>query len=188
MLILVRHGRTAANASRRLQGLLDLPLDEIGEAQVAKLVSFVGPVDRVIASPLLRARQTAAVFGRDVEIDDRWRELGYGEFEGRAMSEIDDETWKHWRTDIDFAPGNGETLRQLGNRVYEACDELVPQISARTVVIVSHVTPIKVACAWALGAPLLSTWRSFLDQASICRIDMWGHGPVLSGFNQRPSP
>jgi alpha-ribazole phosphatase len=186
VLYLVRHGRTAANAAGLLQGSLDLPLDEVGKEQVAVLPAYVGPVDRVIASPMLRAQQTAEVFGRPVETDERWRELDYGELEGRGVTDVDDPTWARWRSDADFAPGGAETLRHLGARVWPACEELMAEIATTSVVVVSHVTPIKAAAAWVLGADLLSTWRCYLDQASLCRIDIWGHGPVLTQFNVRP--
>ena len=82
MLSIVRHARTEANAGGRLQGTLDLPLDEVGLAQAAALPSLVGDIDRLICSPLLRARQTASVFGMEPDIDDRWREVNYGPLEG----------------------------------------------------------------------------------------------------------
>ncbi|MDP9465237.1 MAG: histidine phosphatase family protein, partial [Actinomycetota bacterium] len=75
MLILVRHGRTEANAARKLQGRLDLPLDEVGIAQVAGLTEWLGRPDRLISSPLLRARQTAEAFAVPYEVDERWTEL-----------------------------------------------------------------------------------------------------------------
>jgi alpha-ribazole phosphatase len=186
VLYLVRHGRTAANASSLLQGTLDLSLDDTGRAQIAALPGMIGAVDRVISSPLLRAQETAAVFGLPVELDDRWRELDYGAFDGRKMTDISPEMWATWRSDADFAPGGGETLRQVGARVWAACDELAESISARNTVVVSHVTPVKLAAAWALGADLLMSWRCFLDQASVCRIDNFNGRPVLAGWNQRP--
>ena len=71
MLVLVRHGRTEANAARKLQGLLDLPLDDVGYAQAAGVAQWLGKPDRVISSPLVRARQTAEAFGIPYEVDDR---------------------------------------------------------------------------------------------------------------------
>ena len=102
MLFLVRHGRTAANASGLLQGRLDPPLDEIGRKQAAAIAALVGPVDAVIASSLARARETAGYFGLPVEIDDRWIELAYGEYEGVPAAEVPNEVWQAWRTDAMF--------------------------------------------------------------------------------------
>ena len=75
MLLLVRHGRTAANAALKLQGHLDLPLDDVGLAQVTEVAEWLGRPDRLISSPLIRARQTADAFDMPYEIDDRGIEL-----------------------------------------------------------------------------------------------------------------
>lgn len=184
MLILVRHGRTAGNATGLLQGRLDLPLDGIGRAQIASMAAKIGVVDRVITSPLLRARQTAEVLGVPTEVDARWEELNYGEYEGRAMSDIPPDTWSKWRSDPDFAPPGGESMRDLGVRVRAACDDVAADAMDRTVVVVSHVSPVKAAVAWALDAPGSIAWRCHLDQASICRILVTPRGPLLLGFNE----
>jgi broad specificity phosphatase PhoE len=184
VLILVRHGRTTANASGLLQGQLDLPLDGVGRAQVAAAVSKIGTPDLVISSPLLRARQTAEAFGLRYEIDPRWEELHYGEYEGVAMADVGEAVWARWRTDDDFAPAGGESLHDLGARVRAACEELLVAARERTVVVTSHVSPIKAAVAWALNAPPGISWRCHLDQAAICRIMCTPRGPVLLGFNE----
>ena len=82
MLILVRHGRTALNAAGQLQGRLDEPLDEVGEAQAIAVAKLVGPVDELISSPLSRAQQTAERSTLPFEVDERWIELSYGIYEG----------------------------------------------------------------------------------------------------------
>lgn len=148
------------------------------------IADALGSVDRVIASPLLRAQETAAALGVPVEIDDRWLELDYGELDGKAVHEVPDETWRSWRTDPDFAPVGGESYRQLHARVVPACEELLEDARQRTVVVVSHVSPIKAAVAWALGAPESTAFRCFLDQASITRIDVGRLGPVLRSYNE----
>ena len=83
MLFVVRHGRTAANASGLLLGRLDPDLDELGVRQATAAAAALGSVDRVVSSPLLRTRHTAEAFGREVEVDDRWIEMDYGEFDGQ---------------------------------------------------------------------------------------------------------
>jgi broad specificity phosphatase PhoE len=186
MLILMRHGRTTANAGGLLQGRLDLPLDGVGRAQVASMAERIGQPDRLVSSPLLRARQTAEAFGVPYEVDDRWEELFYGEYEGVKMSDIDPATWARWRGDEDFAPPGGESMRQLGVRVRAACEDLIADAIDRTVVVTSHVSPIKVAVAWALNAPVSMSWRCFLDQAAACRIMCTPTGPMLLGFNETP--
>jgi len=187
VLYLVRHGRTAANAGGRLQGRIDLPIDEVGMAQAAAITSVVSSVDRLICSPSLRARQTAAVFGMEPEIDERWLEMDYGDFDGMAMADVPRDQWGRWVSDLDFRPPNGESLREMGARVYEACNELIESARDADVVVVSHATPIKAAMAWALGVDVGITWRSHIDQASVTKVIMRERGPTLNAFNIVPT-
>jgi probable phosphoglycerate mutase len=184
VLILVRHGRTAANAAGLLQGRADHPLDEVGQAQAARIAAALADVDRVVSSPLARARQTAAHLGRDVEVDDRWRELDYGEFEGRPLHAVSAQDWAKWRGDPHFAPPGGESLLALHERVCAALDELAAAARRDTVVVVSHVSPIKSAVAWALGTGVELSWRITVDQASISRVLVGPQGAVLRAFNE----
>ena len=185
VLYLVRHGRTAANAQGLLQGRLDPPLDEIGQRQAAAIAAMVGSVDEVISSPLVRARETAARFGEDVTIDDRWVELAYGEYEGVPAGEVPPDVWQSWRTNTEFRTRGGESFGSLDGRVRTACEELRERIADHDVVVVSHVSPIKAAVAWALGVTMEIMFHCHLSQASLCRIDVGRFGPVLHGFNER---
>ncbi len=184
MLLLVRHGRTDANAQGLLLGRLDPPLSEEGRQQAAALKAKIPDGARVIASPLLRTRQTAEAFGLPVEIDERWIELDYGELDGLPLRDVPAELWREWRADPAFAPPGGESLAALGVRVRAACTDLVDEIGERDVVVVSHVSPIKAAIAWALGAGDDLSWRLFVQVASIARIgaDQWG--TTLRSFNE----
>jgi len=186
VLYLVRHGRTAANASGLLQGRLDPPLDEIGRKQAIAIAALVGSVDAVIASSLVRARETAECFGLPVEIDDRWIELAYGEYEGMPAAEVPNEVWHAWRTDGMFATEGGECFNALDARVRSACDELAGRIAGEDIVVVSHVSPIKAAVAWALNTKLEIMFHCHLSQASVCRVGMGKFGPVLYTFNEQP--
>jgi alpha-ribazole phosphatase len=186
VLYLVRHGRTSANASGLLQGRLDPPLDEIGRKQALAIAALVGPVDSVIASSLVRARETAECFGLPVEVDDRWIELAYGEYEGAPAAEVPNEVWQAWRTDAEFATEGGECFGALDARVRAACDELAERIGREDVVVVSHVSPIKAAVAWALNTSLEIMFHCHLAQASVCRVGMGKFGPVLYTFNEQP--
>lgn len=186
VLYLVRHGRTQANAGGRLQGRLDLPIDEVGRVQAAAITRVVTSVDRVICSPSLRARQTAAVFGMEPEIDERWLEMDYGDFDGMALGDVPGEQWSQWISDPDFRPPNGETLREMGVRVYAACNDLVEAARLGNVAVVTHATPIKAAMAWALGVDVGITWRSHVDQASVTKVLIRDRGPALNAFNIIP--
>lgn len=186
-MILVRHGRTAANREGRLQGRIDLPLDQLGERQAQAVAAAVGDefdVAHVIASPLQRAQQTAAAFGRPVETDERWIELSYGVFEGVPPADVPSEVWDRWQTDHEFVPEGGESLATLDERVRTACIELIERAQDEHIVVVSHVSPMKAAVAWSLGVDIGISWRCHLDHASVCRVAFRGRRPVLSTFNE----
>jgi len=183
VLILVRHGRTEANRAGLLLGRLDVDLDDVGRAQAAAAAAAIGPVDRVVSSPLARTRQTAEAFGTPVEVDERWIELDYGELDGTPLREVPAERWAAWRGDVGWAPPGGESLRDLGARVRAACEELADDARERTVVVVSHVSPIKGAAAWAMGVGDEVAWRLHLSPGSITRVAVGERGPSLHGFN-----
>jgi len=184
MLLVVRHGQTAANAAGQLLGRADVPLTDLGRRQAEALAAAVGPVDRVVSSPLQRARDTAAAFGHPVEVDERWTELDYGVYDEWPLADVPAEMWQKWRGDAEFAPPEGESLASVGRRVRAACDDLAPAAADADVVVVSHVSPIKAAVAWALGAGDGVSWRTFVAVASITRIAVTDRGPILRSFNE----
>ena len=183
MLIVVRHGRTTANREGRLLGRLDVDLDGVGRRQAAAVAAAIGPVDRIVSSPLARTRQTAEAWGADVEVDDRWIELDYGEYDGVPMRDVDVDVWTRWRADPHFAPPRGESLAALGERVRSACDDLVAAAVDEDVVVVTHVSPIKAAAAWALGVGDEVAWRMYVAPASVMRIGVTPRGTSLHAFN-----
>ena len=192
LLTLVRHGQTAANAQNLLQGHVNHPLDEVGLAQVSLLggaLQKIAPVSRVVASPLLRAQQTAQAISQglsqhiEVETDPRWIELNYGDFDGQPVSSVSPEQWATWRTDEHFRPPHGETLAELSVRVHEAIDALLADSVSAHIVVVSHVSPIKAAVAWALGVGVEVSWRTALDRASMTTVRFDAKHPALKTFN-----
>jgi broad specificity phosphatase PhoE len=196
VLVLLRHGEAVGNADGLLLGRIDSPLTERGKHQAAGLASFfdagsiVPSVSRVITSPLTRARATAESLGLgiQIEVDERWIEVDYGKFDGEKLSEVPAEVWRAWRADPGYRPVGGETLEEMGVRVRAACEELFEsdREGARgesAVVVVSHVSPIKAAVAWALGCDDAVAWRLWLATASVTVIG-WGSGaPVLHRYN-----
>ena len=186
MLIVVRHGETEANAAGQLLGRSDVSLNDRGREQAERVAEALAPlaIERVVSSPLRRARETAEAVGLTVQIDERWIELDYGEFEGRDLVDIASEEWARWRADLDFAPPGGESLAALGRRVRAACDELLPLARERHVVVFTHVSPVKAAMAWALGVSDETSWRSYVAVASIMRIGSGAFGPSLRSFNE----
>ena len=192
LLTLVRHGQTAANAQNLLQGHVNHPLDEVGLAQVSLLggaLQKIAPVSRVVASPLLRAQQTAQAISQglsqhiEVETDPRWIELNYGDFDGQPVSSVSPEQWATWRTDEHFRPPHGETLAELSVRVHEAIEALLADSVSAHIVVVSHVSPIKAAVAWALGVGVEVSWRTALDRASMTTVRFDAKHPALKTFN-----
>jgi broad specificity phosphatase PhoE len=184
MLHLVRHGRTDANAAGLLLGRADPPLSAEGRLQAAALKTMIPPDARVVASPLRRTRETAEAFGRPFDVDDRWIELDYGELDGVPLRDVPAELWREWRANPMFAPPGGESLTALGVRVRAACSELVDELRDHDVVVVSHVSPIKAAIAWALDTGDELSWRLFVQVASIARVSVDDYGATLRSFNE----
>jgi broad specificity phosphatase PhoE len=128
VIVVVRHGRTTANARGLLLGRADPPLDDVGRAQAAAMARVVagGDVQLVISSPLVRAVETAEII-RDgvgmaaVAVDERWIELDYGDFDGRPFADVPAESWATWRGDVRWTPPGGESIAALGERVRSAC-------------------------------------------------------------------
>lgn len=190
-LFVVRHGRTASNASGLLLGRADPPLDELGVSQAASLAAVVPAPALVVSSPLQRCRSTAEAFGVPVEVDERWVELDYGDWDQTALSSVSPDAWASWRSDLDFRPPGGESLRELGVRVRAACEDVAATAAEHDVVVVTHVSPYKAALAWALGVGDDISWRLHVVPASVSRIAVRAAGPVLLTFNEQahlPSP
>jgi probable phosphoglycerate mutase len=185
--LLVRHGRTAVNAQARLSGRHDPDLDEVGRAQAAALGSEVaaraGEDVMIVSSPLGRCLQTAEAIARacglealgdgsGIAVDDRFIEMDYGEWDGKPLEDVPADTWRQWRSDPGFCPPGGETLSSVTRRVSSALEDWAPRAGGGTLVVVSHVSPIKAGVIWALGVGEDATWRMRLDNASICRLSV----------------
>jgi len=192
VIVLVRHGRTDANARGLLLGRADPALDHEGRLQAARLAAALGPLEdaRVVSSPLARCRQTAELIvgasEHDVplDVDEAWIELDYGAFDGLGAGDVPADTWAAWRADVAWAPEGGESLAALGARVRSACEALAEEARDRDVVVVTHVSPVKAAVAWALGVGDEVAWRMWVGPASISRIGFVSSSPSLRSFNE----
>ncbi len=184
MLVIVRHGRTPANAAKELLGRRDPDLDHVGRAQAAAIATVIPLGSRVISSPLQRCLQTAEGFCDQVEVDERLLEINYGELEGTLVTDVPAATLAQWRGDNTWKPAGGESHDELAHRVWDLLDELAEQAAREDVVLVSHVSPIKAAVAWALEVPIDILWRCFVAQASILRIGVSPAGRSLRSFNE----
>lgn len=184
MLIVVRHGRTEANASGLLLGRrLDPALDELGRRQAEQLARVLPADARVVSSPLRRTRETAEALGREVAVDERWVELDYGELDGTPLRDVPRDVWAGWQADPSWAPPGGESLTDLGARIRAACDDLAGECAERDVIVVTHVSPVKAAVAWALDVGDHISFRTFVGPASITTISTALGRPSLHTFN-----
>jgi broad specificity phosphatase PhoE len=191
--LLLRHGQTPMSVQKRYAGRSDIPLTDIGlqqAAAAAKRLASAG-IDVIVASPLLRARQTAgevaATTGAPVVTDDGFRETDFGAWEGLTFAEVR-ERWpaevSAWLADPAVPPPDGESFAEVSERVAGALQRVLTDRAGQTVLIVSHVTPIKTLVTTALLAPPAALYRMHLDVAALCEIDWYADGPaVLRSFN-----
>ena len=187
--LLLRHGQTALSVERRFAGRGDIPLTDVGLEQAAAAAARLarrGNIDLVLTSPLLRARQTAVAVADAVGVplaeDVDLAETDFGSWEGLSFGEVmarwPDEM-AAWMADADAAPPGGESFAAVAVRVDAALDRLVAAHQGRTVVVVSHVTPIKTIVCRALLAPTAALFRMHLDVASLCEAAWFADGPAL---------
>jgi glucosyl-3-phosphoglycerate phosphatase len=167
--VLWRHGRTAYNASHRLQGGTDIPLDDVGRWQAqeaAQALSERYVPDRVVSSDLGRAVDTAQALvdlaGLDVERDARLRERGFGEWEGLTAEEIAErwpEQYRVWRSGQDPRREGAESRQEVADRMAEAIVEHAGRTATGgTLVLVSHGAAITLGVVRLLGLDPQS-WR-----------------------------
>jgi len=195
--LLLRHGETAHTVEKRFSGAggADPVLSPQGERQVRAATGVLtgrGPVDAVVSSPLRRARQTADIVAAELglavrEVDDV-RECAFGEWEGLTFAEVQ-EGWPDeltgWLADTAVAPPGGESFDAVAARVRRARDQLITRHAGRTVLVVTHVTPIKLLVREALAAPLTALYRMELSPASLTEIEWYAEGAAsLRHFNE----
>ncbi|UPT41598.1 bifunctional RNase H/acid phosphatase [Streptomyces sp. WAC00303] len=188
-LVLLRHGETALTPEKRFSGSggTDPELSATGRGQAeraAEHFAALGTVQEIVSSPLRRCRETAAAvadrLGLDVRIDEGLRETDFGAWEGLTFGEVreryaDDLT--AWLASPDTAPtGGGESFAQVAERVAAARDRIVARYAGRTVLLVTHVTPIKTLVRLALGAPPEALFRMELSAASISTVAHYADG------------
>jgi ribonuclease H / adenosylcobalamin/alpha-ribazole phosphatase len=184
--VLLRHGDTRLSPEHRFSGLRDVPLSAEGTRQAraaACRLATDARIDAVVSSPLQRALATAAIaageLGLSTGIDDDLRETDFGEWDGFTLEEIQ-QRWPAaaalWRSDPEEAPPGGESFAATAHRVNRACDRLLRDHGGQTVLVVSHVTPIKILLCRALSVPLGTLYRLYLGSACINEIQWHGRG------------
>ncbi|MGP4023599.1 bifunctional RNase H/acid phosphatase [Actinomadura sp. 3N407] len=191
--VLLRHGETPLSTEKRFAGTGDIPLTANGlaQARAAALALKDRGLDAIVTSPLTRCRDTAAevaaVTGLDVRVEDGFREADFGDWEGLTFAEAG-KGWpaemKAWLADPEVAPPGGESFAHVSRRVRTALDKLKVRHREQTVLVVSHVTPIKLLVRDALGAPMSSLYRMHLNVSALSSIDWYADGPAtLRAFN-----
>ncbi|MFI8422954.1 bifunctional RNase H/acid phosphatase [Streptomyces sp. NPDC085479] len=187
--VLLRHGETALTPEKRFSGSggSDPGLSEAGHRQAAAVADALaarGTIQHIVSSPLTRCRQTAeavaARLGLDVVVEPGLRETDFGAWEGLTFAEVRaryPEDMDAWLASPKAAPtGGGESFTAVTRRVSAARDRLAAAHAGRTVLLVSHVTPIKTLVRLALGAPPESLFKMELSAASLSAVAYYADG------------
>jgi broad specificity phosphatase PhoE/ribonuclease HI len=185
--VLLRHGETPLTPQKRFSGVGGDPeLSERGRWQAeraAELLAARGTIQAIVSSPLSRCRQTADAaarrLGLEVRVEEGFRETDFGAWEGLTFGEVR-ERWpdelSEWLVSPDFAPPGGESFTEVARRVVVARDKVLAHYPGQTVLIVTHVTPIKTLVRLALDAPAQSMFRMELSAAALTAINWWADG------------
>ncbi|MFT7872032.1 MULTISPECIES: bifunctional RNase H/acid phosphatase [Amycolatopsis] len=191
-LLLLRHGQTEMSALRRYSGRGDVPLTELGRTQAAAAAKRLAAMDGlvidgeavpIISSPLTRTKQTAQAvadaLGGRVETHPGLIETDFGEWEGLTFAEAadrDPDLHRSWLGDSSVPPPGGESFDVVHRRVRKARDELIAEHGGKTLVLVSHVTPIKTLLRMGLDAGPQLLFRLHLDLASLSIVEFYPDG------------
>ncbi|MFI9718546.1 bifunctional RNase H/acid phosphatase [Streptomyces sp. NPDC052396] len=186
--VLLRHGETALTPQKRFSGSAgpDPELSQAGRRQaeaVAAALAARGTIQAVVSSPLRRCRETAetvaARLGLEVRVEDGLREADFGAWEGLTFAEVRERypaDLDAWLASSKAAPTDGESFAAVARRVAVSRDKLLARYAGRTVLLVTHVTPIKTLVRLALGAPPESMFRMELAAASLSAVAYYGDG------------
>jgi len=184
--LLLRHGQTPLTVERRYSGRGEISLSELGEQQAAAAAARLAKVPdiaAVVASPLTRTMQTgravADAVGIELTTHDGLIETDFGDWEGqtfREAAERDPELHRSWLADTSVAPPGGESFDVVHRRVRRGRDDLISRYGGATIVVVSHVTPIKSLLRMALDAGPSLLYRLHLDTASLSIAEFYPDG------------
>ncbi|QIG42799.1 bifunctional RNase H/acid phosphatase [Nocardioides anomalus] len=201
-LVLIRHGVTAHTTDKRFSGGLassNPGLSDEGRAQVRATADWLAPlaseVGAVVASPVRRAQESAEIVAarleRPLEVEPGLAEMEFGRWDGLTLAEVgerDRAGLDGWLGALDVAPPGGESFLDVQARVLAGLERVLERHAEQTVVVVSHVTPIKTLVARALDAPLESIWRMQLSPASVSVVSFFPEGrSSMRLYNARPS-
>ncbi|MER6633478.1 bifunctional RNase H/acid phosphatase [Streptomyces sp. NPDC000987] len=187
--VLLRHGETPLTPQKRFSGSggSDPSLSEAGREQAERAAAALarrGTIQHIVASPLARTRETAGIvaerLGLEVSVDDGLRETDFGAWEGLTFAEVRErhpDDLNAWLADPEAEPtGGGESFAATATRIAATRDKLTAAYPGRTVLLVTHVTPIKTFVRLALGAPPESLFRMELSAASLSAVAYYADG------------
>ena len=198
-LILLRHGVTDLTVDRRFSGSggLDPGLNAAGREQAQRAAEALhadGGADVVLTSPLRRTRETAGfvadALGLPLQVEDGFAECAFGEWDGLTLDEVE-ERWPEeirlWLGSMDLRPPRGESVVDVQQRVEPALQKILAEHVGQTIVVVSHVTPIKIVVRYCLDMPLPSINRMQLAPASLTTLAFYESGAsTLRQFSAIP--
>ncbi|MFI6662746.1 bifunctional RNase H/acid phosphatase [Streptomyces sp. NPDC050523] len=187
--VLLRHGETPLTPQKRFSGSggTNPSLSEVGRDQAERAGAALarrGTIQAIVASPLARTRETAAIVARhlglEVSIEEGLRETDFGAWEGLTFGEVREQypdDLNRWLADPTAEPtGGGESFAATGTRIEATREKLVAAYAGRTVLLVSHVTPIKTFVQLALGAPPEALFRMELSAAALSAVAYYADG------------
>lgn len=185
-LLLLRHGQTELSVERRYSGRGNPPLTDLGRGQAEAAARYLGQqggIDAVVCSPLQRAHDTATAaakeLGLDVTVDEDLIETDFGAWEGLTFSEAaqrDPDLHGSWLRDTSVVPPGGESFDAVAQRVRRARNRILAEHVGSTVLVVSHVTPIKTLLRLALDGNAGILYRLHLDLASLSIAEFYPDG------------
>lgn len=186
--LLLRHGVTAHTREKRFSGSggTNPPLDAEGRAQAkaaAAVLAARGNIDAIVASPLQRTAETAEIVGKalglEVTYDNGFAETNFGDWDGYTLPEVR-ERWPNelaaWQRSTAVAPPGGESFDHVAQRVRMARDRVVHEHPGQCVLVVTHVTPIKILVQLALDVPMHVLFRMELAPASLSEVEWYADG------------
>jgi probable phosphoglycerate mutase len=197
--VLVRHGETDNTVARVFcgPGGSDPGLNAVGGEQVRRTAAALAhdlKVDVILTSPLRRARETAEMVATELGMSalqaDGFRECGFGEWDGLTLQQVR-ERWPDeldsWLESHDVAPPGGESIVEVQQRVEDELRQTVSTYAGQTVVVVTHVNPIKLVVRACLDAPLYALHRMLVSPASLTVVSFYASGDsVLHQFSATP--
>jgi probable phosphoglycerate mutase len=189
----IRHGKPSGSSSYRGHGIDD-PLGEVGWNQMWDAIHGAHPWQQVISSPLVRcshfARSLASQYDIPVHIEDRFKEVGFGEWEGRTRAEIQSSSPEayeaFYRDPVNNRPPGAESLVDFFQRVSDGVDGLVARSPGQNILVVGHAGVIRAVLAHVLLIPPILAYRIKVDHAGITRI-RYGEFGVNLEFHNRSS-